>query len=230
MTNGIFIAGTGTDIGKTYVSALLVASLRAGGVNAGYFKPALSGAERQGDALVPGDAAYVCARAGLPGDPMDYVAYCYEPAVSPHLAALRAGRPIEPAEIDRRFRAVQSRFNFIVAEGCGGIFCPLRTDGETLLLTDVAAMLGFELLLVAPSGLGAINVAVLAASYAARRGLTVRAIALNQFDEHDPMHQDNRRQIERFTGLPTLCIPRDARNMDISFLGCADKPAVLHYI
>ena len=218
MSKGIFVTGTGTDIGKTYVSALLVASLRAGGVNAGYFKPALSGAERQGDTLIPGDAAYVCARASLPGDPMDYVAYCYEPAVSPHLAAISAGQPIEREQILKHFHAVQSRFDFVVAEGCGGIFCPLRTEGETLLLTDVAAMLGFELLLVAPSGLGAINAAVLAASYAGQCGLTVRAIALNRFDENDPMHRDNRKQIERFSGLPTVCVAPGAAELALSFL------------
>ena len=73
---GIFVAGTGTDVGKTYVSALLVKSLRERGVNAGYFKPALSGAVREGERLVPGDAQMVCECAGLPGDPADYVAYC----------------------------------------------------------------------------------------------------------------------------------------------------------
>ena len=81
MNQGIFVTATGTDVGKTYVSGLLVKALRARGINAGYFKPALSGAEREGGRLVPGDARWVCRTAGLPGDPADYVAYLYEQAV-----------------------------------------------------------------------------------------------------------------------------------------------------
>ena len=160
MNQGIFVTATGTDVGKTYVSGLLVKALRARGINAGYFKPALSGAEREGGRLVPGDARWVCRTAGLPGDPADYVAYLYEQAVSPHLAARLEGPPIELAAILERQRAVGERFAYLVAEGCGGLFCPLREGEPPLLLADVAAAIGFDLLLVAPSGLGAIHAAV----------------------------------------------------------------------
>ena len=129
MKQGIFVTATGTDVGKTYVSGLLVKALRARGINAGYFKPALSGAEREGGRLVPGDARWVCRTAGLPGDPADYVAYLYEQAVSPHLAARLEGPPIELAAILERQRAVGERFAYLVAEGCGGLFCPLREGG-----------------------------------------------------------------------------------------------------
>ena len=122
---------------------------RARGINAGYFKPALSGAEREGGRLVPGDARWVCRTAGLPGDPADYVAYLYEQAVSPHLAARLEGPPIELAAILERQRAVGERFAYLVAEGCGGLFCPLREGEPPLLLADVAAAIGFDLLLVA---------------------------------------------------------------------------------
>lgn len=185
MNQGIFVTATGTDVGKTYVSGLLVKALRARGINAGYFKPALSGAEREGGRLVPGDARWVCRTAGLPGDPADYVAYLYEQAVSPHLAARLEGPPIELAAILERQRAVGERFAYLVAEGCGGLFCPLREGEPPLLLADVAAAIGFDLLLVAPSGLGAIHAAVVTAAYAERLGLPVRGILLNRFDEEN---------------------------------------------
>lgn len=214
MSRGVFISGTGTDVGKTFVSALLVKSLREQGVNAGYFKPALSGAYRRGGTLVPGDAEYVCRTAGLPGPPESCVAYIYEPAVSPHLAGRMVNRPIALEEILRRFRQVEAQFDYIVAEGCGGIFCPLRTEGAPLLLEDVAKALGYDLLLVSPSGLGAINAAVLAAEYARGKGLPVRGVVMNRYDESDFLHADNKAQIERFTGLPVFCVAENAGAFD----------------
>ena len=78
------------------------------------------------------------------------------------------------------------------------------------LLGDVAAMLGLPLVIVSPSGLGAINAAVLTAEYAAKLGLPVLAVVMNGFEEGNPLHEDNRVQIGRFTGLRTICAARDA--------------------
>lgn len=215
MSRGIFVVGTGTDVGKTYVSALLVKALRERGIDAGYFKPALSGAYRREGVLIPGDAEYVCQIAGLPGPSEQYVACLYEPAVSPHLAARLEGRPVREEKILGRFQEIGRRYAFVVAEGCGGIFCPLRTEEKTLMLTDVAAMLGLDLALVSQSGLGSINAAVLAAEHAARLGFCVRGIFLNQFEEGNPMHADNRAQIERFTGLPAACVREGAKALEL---------------
>lgn len=214
MKGGIFVSGTGTDVGKTFVSALLVKALRDQGVDAGYFKPALSGAFRRYGRPVPADAEYVRNLAGLPEPPEAYVAYIYEPAVSPHLAGRMENRPIALEEILRRFRQVEARYDYIVAEGCGGIFCPLCTEGAPLLLTDAAEALGFDLLLVSPSGLGAINAAVLAAEHAAAKGLHVRGIVMNRYDETDFLHVDNKVQIGRFTGLPVYGLAENAKNFD----------------
>lgn len=216
MKDGIFVTATGTDAGKTYISALLVKTLREDGRNAGYFKPALSGAERAEGRLLPGDAEYVMRRAGLPAPSEQYVAYLFEHAVSPHLAARLEGRTITREGIMERFRPLRDRFEFLVAEGCGGLFCPLCDGPEPLLLPEVAAMLEFDLLIVSPSGLGSINQAVLTAEYAKRCGLPARAVVLNRFEAGNPLHEDNRIQIERFTGLPTVCVSEGADKIDLS--------------
>lgn len=109
MKEGVFVTGTGTDVGKTYVSALLVKTLREQGRSAGYFKPALSGARRRDGALIPGDAEEVCRMSGLPGPPEQYVAYLYEQAVSPHLAARLEGPPITRERIMERFSQVAAQ-------------------------------------------------------------------------------------------------------------------------
>ena len=66
---GIFITATGTDVGKTYVTALILKKLREASVNAGYYKAALSGAYRNAGELIPGDAAYVASISGLTVSP-----------------------------------------------------------------------------------------------------------------------------------------------------------------
>ena len=70
---GIFITATGTDVGKTYVTALILKKLREVSVNAGYYKAALSGAYRNAGELIPGDAAYVASISGLPVPPEQLV-------------------------------------------------------------------------------------------------------------------------------------------------------------
>lgn len=87
MSKGIFLTGTSTEIGKTFVTALIVKKLHENGLNAGYYKPALSGAEYVNGTLTAGDAAHVCQTAGLQAEANSLVSYIYETAVSPHLAA-----------------------------------------------------------------------------------------------------------------------------------------------
>lgn len=94
MGKAIFVTGTGTDVGKTYVTGLLVKKIRDAGLDGSYYKAALSGAEPDGQGnLVPGDAAWVKETAGLKDPLTDLVTYVYQEAVSPHLAArINTGR------------------------------------------------------------------------------------------------------------------------------------------
>lgn len=216
MSRGIFVTATGTDVGKTYASAQIVKYLRERGTNAGYFKAALSGAEEREGRLVPGDAAYVCRQAGLFADPAELVPFVYRAALSPHLAARLENRPVSMPEVEAAFRRVVENYDFVVAEGSGGIVCPLRYESgrrsETILLTDVIRMTGFPLLIVADAGLGTINHTVLTAAYARSQGLAVRGVLLNRFRQGDAMHEDNRKMVEALTGLPVLaCLPDRAR-------------------
>lgn len=216
MTGGIFVTGTGTDVGKTYISALLVRALRQNHVNAGYFKPVLSGAVRQGNRLIPGDADAVCRIAALPDTPETYVPYIYEPAVSPHLAARMTGNPPNLPQMLSRLDVLRARFAYLVAEGCGGLFCPLRTGELPLFLTDVISATGYELVLVTPSGLGALHAAITTLAYAAQHGLRTRALYMNRFVAGDPVHEDNRVQLARLTGLPVIPVETDAQTIDFS--------------
>lgn len=204
MTKGIFITATGTDVGKTYVSALVVKKLREIGLNCGYFKPALSGAEIIEGRLVPGDCDYVFKTSGINADPMDYVSYVFKTAVSPHLASEIEKNPIKIEKIKSDFQRIKKDYDYLVVEGAGGIICPFNLGKDKLMLPDVIKALGLDILVVASASLGMINSTVLTIEYAKQQGINVKGIILNNYDETDFMQRDNKNQVENLTGVKVV--------------------------
>ncbi len=217
MTKSIFITATGTDIGKTYVSALIVKTMQQSGYNCGYYKPALSGAQTSKDGtLIPGDCAYVFKTAGLNLQPENYVSYIFKPAVSPHLAAQIENTPIKLEKIKQDFERIKKEFDYLLVEGAGGIVCPFNTEAG-ILLPDVIKSLNLDTIVVADAGLGTINSVVLTAEYAKHHGINIKGIILNNYDKTDIMHKDNKILIEKFTGLKVLTkVEKDAKSIDIT--------------
>lgn len=203
MNKGIFVTGTGTDVGKTYVTALLLKKLREH-TDAVYYKAALSGAEESDGRLIAGDAQYVCHTAGIAGDPNDYVSFIYRNAVSPHLAARLEGNPCEPDKVKLHFETLCEKHNFVVAEGSGGIICPIRFDERKIMLTDIIKLLELDIVIVTDTMLGSINSAVLTYEYARSQGIKVRGFLLNRYDASNVMHTDNKHMIEHLTGADIL--------------------------
>lgn len=209
MTKGLFISATGTDVGKTYVTALLVKALRQAGYEAGYYKAALSGAVPSAQGLVPGDAQYVCQAAGIPEEPSQVVSYIYEAAVSPHLAARLEGNPPELDKIVQHYRRLGQRYPYLTVEGSGGVVCPLRYDEQQLMLLDVIQALDVPVLLVADAKLGSINAVVLTVSYLQQRQVPIAGIILNHFQAGDTMEEDNRTMMTALTGVLVLDVLAD---------------------
>ena len=217
MAKGIFITATGTDAGKTYVSALIVKSMRERGFNCGYYKPALSGAEITNDGkIIPGDAAYVLKTAGIEEPPENYVSYIFKLAVSPHLASEIENNPIKLEKIKSDFERIKKEFDYLLVEGAGGIVCPFNTEAG-ILLPDVIKSLNLDTIVVADAGLGTINSVVLTAEYAKHHGINIKGIILNNYDQTDIMHRDNKIMIEKLTGLKVLAeVEKDAKSIDIT--------------
>lgn len=203
----VFVTATGTDIGKTYVSALLVKKMRDLNYNCGYYKPALSGAIRQKDgSLLPGDCDYVVKTANLDVEPLNCVTYCFEEAVSPHLAAERQGVSISNEVIKSEYLKRTNEYDFMIVEGAGGITCPFNMKEEKLLLPDVIKNLCLDIIIVADGGLGTINSVLLTVEYAKSCGLNIRGIIFNNYDKDDFMHQDNKKQVEVLTGVKVIAV------------------------
>lgn len=220
MGKALFITGTGTDVGKTYVTALIVKRLRDAGLDAGYYKAAISGAEKDEEdgTLHAGDALYVKEIAELSETQEELVSYVYEAAVSPHLAAQLDNKPIDFDVVEKDFRRALSQHEYITMEGSGGIICPLRWDKEQhVILDDLVLRLGLGALIVADAGLGTINAAVLTVEHLRARNIPIRGIILNRFHDGDIMEEDNLDMVEALTGVKVVATVKsgdEALDMD----------------
>lgn len=217
MGKGIFITATGTDIGKTYVTALIVKKLKEAGYHAGYYKAALSGAE----CITDSDAGDVKRISGITQEDDTLISYLYKEAVSPHLAARMEGNPVDLNKVAEDFRKVMEEYEYVTVEGSGGIVCPIRWD-ETgkLLLEDVIRVLELNTIVVADAGLGTINAAVLTVEYLRWHGIGVKGVILNHYTG-GVLQEDNVRMIEALAHVLVLAKvkPQDTElDMDIESL------------
>lgn len=210
MSKNIFITGTGTDVGKTFVTGLILKKLKESGRSAAYYKAAMSGNERRTDgSLIPGDALYVKNISGI-AQPLDTMCpYIYESAVSPHLASRLEGNPVQMDTVQAGFNAVCAEYDYVTMEGSGGILCPICFDEKKIQLEDVIKKLNLSCLIVADAGLGTINSVVLTAEYMRARQIPVKGILFNHFHPGDVMEEDNLRMCEYLTGLKVLACVRD---------------------
>ncbi|MGN0135534.1 dethiobiotin synthase [Anaerotignum sp.] len=210
MSKQLFITGTGTDVGKTYVSGLILKKLKESGVSAAYYKAAMSGNERSTDGrLIPGDALHVKRVSGISQPLEEMCPYVYETAVSPHLASRIEGNPVQMEVVLDGFRKVCESYEYVTMEGSGGILCPICFDEKELWLADIIKAGDMGCLLVADAGLGTINAVGLTAFYLKAHDIPLKGIIFNHFQPGDPMQEDNRKMCEHLTGAKVIACVQD---------------------
>ncbi len=204
MTRGVFIVGTDTDVGKTIVTAGLMHVLRSNGYNATYFKAALSGALEVGGKLIPGDTKVVSEVSSLEEAYENTTPFVYKAAVSPHLAAKLENKPIDLNIVKEKYNYLKGKYDFIIAEGSGGIICPLIDDERGVYtLENLIKDLGMEVIIVARAGLGTINHTVLTIRNIQGLGIKIKGIIINNYEEY-LLCDDNIRIIEKLTKVPII--------------------------
>ena len=210
MSRNIFITGTGTDVGKTYVTGLIVKKLRESGADAAYYKAAMSGNERRPDgSLIPGDALQVKNMSGIRQSLEKMCPYVYETAVSPHLASRIEGNPVRMETVLAGFQKVCEEYEYVTMEGSGGILCPLCFDEHKIQLEDVIREFNLSSILIADAGLGTINSVVLTFEYMKAHNLPLKGIIFNHYHPGNIMEEDNIFMCEHMTGLPVLAKVQD---------------------
>jgi dethiobiotin synthetase len=210
MKHGIFITGTGTGVGKTYVAAGLAAALRSTGVDVGVMKPIETGCRTRNGVLIPRDAVTLC-RAAAVNDPLDQVnPFRFREPLAPAVAAERAGAPVRIERIVASFRTLRRKHDFLIVEGAGGIMVPLTYRSSFI---DLAASLGLPVIVVALPGLGTINHTLLTVAALRSREIRIVGIVINYGTggKTGIAEETSPAIIERISGIPILCVIRQGQ-------------------
>jgi len=194
---GCLVTGTDTGVGKTVLSAAIAAALVKQGVAVRALKPILTGLDDPAPGDWPRDHELLAAVTGRAPD--EVMLTGYGPAVSPHLAAQLAGRPIALEQILAAIAAAAVPGTTLIVEGVGGLLVPL---GEGIDVRDLARGTGLPLIVAARPGLGTINHTLLTLESARAAGLQVRAVVLTPWPEQpDEIAVSNRETIERLGAI-----------------------------
>ena len=212
---GVFVTGTGTEVGKTVVAAAIARTAAEAGERVAVFKPALSGLDEyaSGNGSVPRgipDHELLRRASGSRQSDDEISPYRYGPAVSPHLAAELADERIDPRWIVDCAKAAAEGADLLVCEGVGGFCVPITSD---FLVRDFAVDLGLPVVIAASPGLGTINHSLLTIESVRAAGLEVRAVVLTPWPRKpSAMEESNWGTIWRLGGCEVVGL----RRLDLS--------------
>ncbi|HEV2982090.1 MAG TPA: dethiobiotin synthase [Solirubrobacteraceae bacterium] len=199
---GLFVTGTDTNVGKSVLSAALIAAMVAAGERVVAHKPVVTGLGQTGKGSWPPDHELLAAMSGQ--RPHDVAPRRYEPAVSPQLAAQLNGEAIDRRDL---LAAVPPAGRcLLVVEGVGGLLAPFAEDFS---VRDLASRLGLPVVVAARPGLGTINHTLLTLEAARAAELDVRAVVLTPWPKRAPeLHRSNRSAIARAGAIPVEVLAR----------------------
>jgi dethiobiotin synthetase len=194
---GVFVTGTGTEVGKTVVAAAIARTLAAAGREVAVFKPAVTGLDDPGEP----DHALLRRAAGSAQSDEQIAPHRYGPPASPHLAAALAGEAIDPGRLRAAAAEAGRGADALVCEGVGGLLVPLAPG---YLVRDLAADLALPLAIAASPGLGTINHTLLTIEAARSAGLEVAMVVLTPWPR-DPTEVE-RSNLETIAALGEVAV------------------------
>ena len=183
----VLVVGTGTEVGKTHVTACLAAHVRGQGRSVRAYKPIATGVEPRCD-----DAERHAAALGAP---YLHPSFAYRRAVSPHLAAREEGRPVDLDMVYRHADELARGAKIVLIEGAGGLFTPLSQTTTNVAL--VKCLLPALVLLVAPDRLGVLHDVGACVVAARASGLHISAVVLSAPSTPDASTGSNAEELER---------------------------------
>jgi len=203
--HGLFITGTDTEVGKTFVASLIVKQLSAAGHRVGVYKPVASDCVSDGRELVSEDAVHLWQAAGRP---LSLEAVCpqrFEAPLAPHLSAAKSGHVLDASLLRTGIEVWADQCDVIIVEGAGGLMSPI---GDDEFIADLAMDFGYPAVIVTPNVIGAINqtLQTLITASCFRDGIPVAGVVLNDarsFDADISM-ESNREEIAKRSARPML--------------------------
>lgn len=215
MIKGIFITGTDTGVGKTYIATGIVKTLHSAGIDVGVMKPAETGCSLRSGKLVPSDAEALIQAAAV-RDPLSLVnPYRFHAPVAPSVAAQLERKRIDPERILKSFRTLSQRHDTMIVEGAGGIMVPLA---KGYLFLDLAEAMGLPVVIVARPGLGTINHTLLTIEALRARKIMIAGVVFNdgQGGQKGLAEATSPAVIEELSGVPIIgSVPYQCRSFDV---------------
>lgn len=205
ISRGLFITGTDTGVGKTFVARGVLRALKEAGMRVCPLKPAESGCRSSKGVLVPRDAAALMRVAGI-REPLDVInPYRFRQALAPAVAAELEHVRVSRKKILDAYRRLSLKYDMTVVEGAGGIMVPLSRN---YLFIDLARDLGLPVIIVSRPGLGTINHTLLTVEALRTRGLEIAGVIINDAEgtRHGLSGRTNPGVIERLGAVRLLGI------------------------
>ena len=225
---GLFITGTDTGVGKTYVGALVARQLAAQGRKVGVYKPVASGCRRETGGVISEDALTLWDAAGRPGDLEQVCPQRFLAPLAPPVAAQAEGQKVDARLLRSGLLYWLERSEIVLVEGAGGLFSPIS---EQDLVADLAADFGFPMLVVSRNVLGTINHTLLTvwAARSFRVPLRVAGIVLNcpTVPPDDQSLASNPAQLAQWCDVPLLAQvgwQAEAFDQPTDWFALADEP------
>lgn len=198
---GLFVTGTGTEVGKTVVAAVLARTAVRAGKTVRVFKPAVSGLAEEGE----GDHELLRRASGSPQSDDEIAPYRFGPPLSPHLAAELEGTAVDSGRLLAAAAAARTGADTIVCEGVGGLLVPLHDD---YLVRDFARDLAYPVVIAAGPALGTINHTLLTLEAVRAAGLEVRLVVLTPWpDDPGALERSNRVTIAAQGSVEVAVLP-----------------------
>ncbi len=202
-TQGFFITGTDTGVGKTVVTACLLSLYRKHQLNVGVMKPIETGVDPECSSSANSDAKFLMEIAQC-SDPLSHVCPVQlKTAASPYQAAKIENRSIDIDQIIENFRLLADKYENLLVEGIGGLLVPLQSN---YLVCDLIRDLGLPLLVVSHNALGTLNHTLLTLRVAQQEGIAVRGVILNRMEpgDNDEIERGHAEIITELSGVPVL--------------------------
>ncbi|HEY4717205.1 MAG TPA: dethiobiotin synthase [bacterium] len=204
--NGIFITGTDTGVGKTFVACSLIRVLRDHRADIGVMKPVETGCRKRGRRLVPGDGVRLISAAGVLDPENLVVPYKFRTPLAPYAAAMIENRRINLSRIRKSFRCLSKLHEFLVVEGAGGLFVPLTRDYTFL---DFIKETKLSVVIVAGNKLGVLNHIMLTVFCLKKYNINPELVILNNIESPGvPAQKTNLKILKRLLpGIKVLNFP-----------------------
>jgi dethiobiotin synthetase len=201
MKKGIFILGTDTDVGKTFVSAIILNLLKQNGCKPCYYKPIASGTDFVDGKEIAMDVNYIKKMCDFDESLNLVTPFVYKTEVSPHLASKLENKKIDINVVFENYKKIKGKYDYVIVEGCGGFVVPL-IDNDYFVY-DLIKDLKLECFLVTRAGVGTINHTAMTVEYAKKLGIKINGIIIN-FYNNKFYENDNIEMIEKITEIPVM--------------------------